>query len=601
MRSVPFAVAALLAAGAIATACSSSSGDAPGADPDGGSSSTTDPSAPGASCADGKKDGDESDVDCGGSCSKKCGALGACASSGDCGSDLQCTKGVCASANASNGTKDGDESDVDCGGSAAPPCDDGKTCSAAADCLDKICKSGTCAPPSPTDGVKNGAETGVDCGGPAAPACADTLGCKVGSDCTSKICTAGACAAPSSMDGQKNGAETDVDCGGTGAPACADGKSCGAGDDCTSKVCTGGVCQVPTGSDGVKNGDESDVDCGGTTTGAAKCATAKQCAVHADCVSNGCSFDKKCATNPSCTAQGGGYTCGEGEGATGDCCAQAPISGYPTTTIDKYGVTAGRMRAFVERLNGDVRTFAQTVPGWSAAYNGMVPSTVAEANTILGPYWDDAPNDPSGGSSKRSCAATSFGGHTYYTPGDSLQKYTQAQLDPKALNCVGWHIAKAFCAWDNGRLATRPEYAAAFRSGMASTTNGKTTMPWSWHDTSDYDISEQDPRLNHDFSYGYPGAAPFKNAAGGVTDITWYIAPPGRHPLGYTQAGAADMAGNLLPWVEGPGYGEYSFVWTESWEHHGLDVNNVGNWRNGTAPEAPNGYYAIGLRCVHDQ
>jgi hypothetical protein len=50
-----------------------------------------------------------------------------------------------------DGIKNGDETDVDCGGAKAPGCADGKACSAAKDCVNNICTSGQCkAPAVPT-------------------------------------------------------------------------------------------------------------------------------------------------------------------------------------------------------------------------------------------------------------------------------------------------------------------------------------------------------------------------------------------------------------------------------------------------------------------
>ena len=47
-----------------------------------------------------------------------------------------------------NGTKDGDETDVDCGGTKAPGCANEKSCRVASDCVNNICTSGKCKPPA---------------------------------------------------------------------------------------------------------------------------------------------------------------------------------------------------------------------------------------------------------------------------------------------------------------------------------------------------------------------------------------------------------------------------------------------------------------------
>ncbi len=67
--------------------------------------------------------------------------------------------------------KNGDETDVDCGGSCAP-CGTQQGCSAGTDCASGVCDgSNHCAAPSCDDQVKNGDETDVDCGGSACAPC----------------------------------------------------------------------------------------------------------------------------------------------------------------------------------------------------------------------------------------------------------------------------------------------------------------------------------------------------------------------------------------------------------------------------------------------
>ncbi|HXT99563.1 MAG TPA: hypothetical protein VN903_01135, partial [Polyangia bacterium] len=75
---------------------------------------------------------------------------------------------------------DGNESDVDCGGS-CPPCADGLTCKTGVDCASKVCDATkACAVPSCTDGAANGTESGIDCGS------ASTCGlCMLGYGCNS--------------------------------------------------------------------------------------------------------------------------------------------------------------------------------------------------------------------------------------------------------------------------------------------------------------------------------------------------------------------------------------------------------------------------------
>lgn len=107
---------------------------------------------PAPTCSDGSQNGDETGVDCGGSC-EACPAPETCSdgiqNQDETGVDCGGSCGACASC--SDGIKNQDETGVDCGG---------------------VC--GACpVTPTCTDGVKNGDETGVDCGG-SCPACKDT-------------------------------------------------------------------------------------------------------------------------------------------------------------------------------------------------------------------------------------------------------------------------------------------------------------------------------------------------------------------------------------------------------------------------------------------
>jgi hypothetical protein len=68
--------------------------------------------------------------------------------------DAQCAAGGVCINNACNlcfdGKKDGAETDVDCGGPVCVPCAVGKTCDVATDCASGVCAGGVCAGPSGT-------------------------------------------------------------------------------------------------------------------------------------------------------------------------------------------------------------------------------------------------------------------------------------------------------------------------------------------------------------------------------------------------------------------------------------------------------------------
>jgi hypothetical protein len=194
----------------------STDGSADGAGPWGGAGS----------CGDGVENGDETDVDCGGGCARKCGAGKGCETAADCDSGM-CSANVCQSpSTCSDNLENGSESDVDCGGGCPKKCADGKQCVTASDCESGVCMDAkVCAAPSCTDTVKNGTESDADCGGGCPDPCSDGEGCVLPADCESGVCKANQCQAPACPDGVKQGMEAcdgndvgEATCGSTVAP-----------------------------------------------------------------------------------------------------------------------------------------------------------------------------------------------------------------------------------------------------------------------------------------------------------------------------------------------------------------------------------------------
>jgi plastocyanin len=173
-----------------------------------------------------------------------------CVQAADCSSGV-CQANVCVAVSCTDGLKNGDETDIDCGGPQCNDCVDGKACTANGDCVSSVCTNSVCQAPSCTDVTKNGAETDVDCGGPACDKCADGKLCSTGNDCSSQVCSGSpsSCQAPSCTDGAKNGGETDVDCGGACAAKCGVGKGCASGADCSGGICSAGACAQINGCD----------------------------------------------------------------------------------------------------------------------------------------------------------------------------------------------------------------------------------------------------------------------------------------------------------------------------------------------------------------
>ncbi|MEW5850674.1 MAG: hypothetical protein AB2A00_17945 [Myxococcota bacterium] len=250
-------------------------------------------------CANGRRNPGETDVDCGGSCPNRCNVGQGCLSTADCAVGTCGPQGYCLGAGCTDQLRNGTETDVDCGGSCSP-CADGKACTADPDCVSGACAGNLCAPPACDDGRHNGGETDVDCGGSCPAPCEDGDQCTVDDDCASGVCGGQYCSAPSCLDGVKNGLEMDVDCGYDECMrGCPTGSPCTWSGDCLSSVCnlSTNQCSAPACDDNRQNGDETDRDCGGSCT--RKCAVDKLCVVDGDCESGYC-FDRHC-TQPTCT------------------------------------------------------------------------------------------------------------------------------------------------------------------------------------------------------------------------------------------------------------------------------------------------------------
>jgi len=150
-----------------------------------------------ASCTDKIRNGDETDVDCGGSCAP-CGANKSCRVDGDCGA----TASGCDAAH---------------GGCR---CDD----------VSKRCVYDHCFDNKSDDG-----ESGLDCGGDVCAVCGLGGGCQQDTDCSSQACDAASlkCIANPCSDHRQDGRETDVDCGGANTCVrCRPGMRCLGNGDC---------------------------------------------------------------------------------------------------------------------------------------------------------------------------------------------------------------------------------------------------------------------------------------------------------------------------------------------------------------------------------
>ena len=268
--------------------------------------------------------------------------------------------------------------------------------------------------------------------------------------------------------------ETDADAPDATSAYLDDGAACTAAERCKSHVCTGGLCIPPAPDDLVQNGDETDVDCGGSAPN--RCLAGKKCLAQSDCASDACPAGF-CSQHRSCKRKSGGATCGSGEvgdpnAEHEDCCTALDVPRADGTTfkMDKYLVTAGRLRGFLEdpAVSYDVQAWVTAhAPAWW------------DITTGDGKKWfDQLPTSRSdfyyrltfGGASSNGCFinATSTGAMTYWgSAGDNAnyggiaRAFSQDELDTKVMNCLLAGTFQAMCAYDGGHLMSRPEWFQA--------------------------------------------------------------------------------------------------------------------------------------------
>jgi hypothetical protein len=271
---------------------------------------------------------------------------------------------------------------------------------------------------------------------------------------------------------------------------------------------------------GVRDGLETDVDCGGPTT-LPRCEAGKACREDRDC-EGACSYAGRCVEGPSCKPHLGGDTCGQGEvgepsAAHESCCRTLPVRGFrdplrPSATVylDKYEITAGRIRAFLTQIalynegKPNVRGFIEAHRPliWDDRWTRFLPSdhkggTVHVDRRLLGdprryssgapvPDEDQAMNTGTDyqfgtqlfvyvhGHNCSTLTQGSYGFPTFFYPPEVLTRtgtlatppradgFTREgvlvpaaeHLDVKAINCISNAMLAAFCHWDGGQLAT---------------------------------------------------------------------------------------------------------------------------------------------------
>jgi formylglycine-generating enzyme required for sulfatase activity len=186
---------------------------------------------------------------------------------------------------------------------------------------------------------------------------------------------------------------------------------------------------------------------------------------------------------------------------------------YPATVddfyLDKYEITAGRFRTFV---NAGVGT--QANPPASGA--GAHPQ-------ISGSGWDSAWN------TNLPPDTASLKAYENCDPSYQTSTGTAGGNESIAQSCMTWYMAFAFCAWDGGRLPTEAEWNYAASGGSE-----QRYYPWSSPPTS----------TTIDDSY-----AVFCDNAAYNSGLCIVGNVGSKSPKGDGKWGHADLAGNLWEWT----------------------------------------------------
>jgi formylglycine-generating enzyme required for sulfatase activity len=216
--------------------------------------------------------------------------------------------------------------------------------------------------------------------------------------------------------------------------------------------------------------------------------------------------------------------------------------------LDKFEVTVGRFRAFVEAGEG---TLAKPPATGSAAHPKI-------ANSGWNAEWNDAAKNlfPS---SKAALESALNGGTWSATPGAN---------EIRPITNVTWFLAFAFCGWDGGRLPTNAEWNYAAAGGSE-----QRLYPWEGTNIDDsyasYDCDYSGPDYNCVPVFGLrcsdgtvcvtqgalcPNGSTCSNVQTGTscTGCATYpaeIALVGALPNGVARWGHFELAGNVAEWT----------------------------------------------------
>jgi formylglycine-generating enzyme len=249
--------------------------------------------------------------------------------------------------------------------------------------------------------------------------------------------------------------------------------------------------------------------------------------------------------------------------------------------LDKYEVTVGRFRKFVDAYGA----------GWRPAVGAGKNPNVTTGDTSWQVGWNDSataaeilPRDRMDFVGRLNC---------YYV----RQAWTDAPgtHENRAIECVNWYEAFAFCIWDGGRLPTEAEWERAAAGGEQNR-----LFPWA---SATPDCSY----ANFDMT-GWAGEWFCGGDIYGASDVV------GIRPKGNGRWGHADLGGNVQEWTFDWG-GEYSLLQTGNyvafatsdgafWDSHPVRGGDGASQAQSTRAASRNAIVTLdrtplyGLRCA---
>jgi formylglycine-generating enzyme required for sulfatase activity len=201
--------------------------------------------------------------------------------------------------------------------------------------------------------------------------------------------------------------------------------------------------------------------------------------------------------------------------------------------LDKYLVTLGRFRQFVDAWNGGAGYTPPDGSGKHTYLNGGkgLINAADDAGIAYESGWvtsDDGNIAPTASNLTTNC--TGLGGTSFATWTASVGSNENLPID-----CVNWYEAYAFCIWDGGFLPSEAEWEYAAAGGSQ-----QREYPW----------GSTDPSTNNQYTIYGDGNGDCYYPTGALVACTGVanIAPEGTATLGAGLWGQLDLAGEVYEW-----------------------------------------------------